>query len=335
MKILVVCLGGIGDIVLSTPVLRVLKQQLAACEIHFLCKPDVEQILEANPYLTKMHTLGINQGELLDQLKNEAFEILVDLSYDSSSVGIKRQLKINTYNVDSLNVYQWLAVNFKVNRLPNRHVVDRYIDTIKPLGVDMDDGGLDYFIPDKDVVEDDWLPETHRKDMVVFAIGTKHKTKQLPVDKMIELCDRINKPVILLGDKGDSAIGNEIEDFFLRRQEHQSYEKGLKDLNKKTLVFNGCGKFNLNQSASVIEKSIAVFTHDSGLMQIAAAFNKHVFSIWGSSVPEFGTYPYRTKFTVFQNTKAHCRPCSVAGEDKCPVGHFNCMNNIAFDFYLP
>ena len=116
---------------------------------------------------------------------------------------------------------------------------------------------------------------------------------------------------------------------------NKPYEKGLKDLNKKTIVFNGCGKFNLNQSASIIKKSIAVFTHDSGLMHIAAAFEKHVYSIWGNTVPEFGMYPYRTKFTVFENNALTCRPCSKIGHNKCPIGHFNCMNKVNFDFYIP
>ena len=126
-----------------------------------------------------------------------------------------------------------------------------------------------------------------------------------------------------------------IKEFFEKRNKNAPFEKGLKDLNKKTIVFNGCGKFNLNQSASIIKKSIAVFSHDSALMHIAAAFEKHVYSIWGNTIPEFGMYPYRTKFTVFENNSLTCRPCSKIGHNKCPIGHFNCMNKLNFDFYIP
>jgi ADP-heptose:LPS heptosyltransferase len=100
-------------------------------------------------------------------------------------------------------------------------------------------------------------------------------------------------------------------------------------------VYNACGKFNLNQSASLVKQARYVFTHDTGLMHIAAAFKKEVFSIWGSTIPGFGMYPYRTKFTVLENNRLDCRPCSKIGFEKCPKGHFKCMNDIVFDFYLP
>jgi len=78
-----------------------------------------------------------------------------------------------------------------------------------------------------------------------------------------------------------------------------------------------------------------VFTHDSGLMHIAAAYGKEIYSIWGNTVPDFGMYPYRTKFTVFENNSIGCRPCSKIGHSKCPLGHFKCMKNQFFDFYIP
>ncbi|MGB0525201.1 MAG: glycosyltransferase family 9 protein, partial [Flammeovirgaceae bacterium] len=119
------------------------------------------------------------------------------------------------------------------------------------------------------------------------------------------------------------------------REQSQHLEEGLLELNKKALIFNACGKFNLNQSASLVQQARAVFTHDTGLMHIAAAFKKQVFSIWGNTTPLFGMYPYRTKFTVFENNKLSCRPCSKIGYKKCPKGHFKCMNEVIFDFYLP
>ena len=121
----------------------------------------------------------------------------------------------------------------------------------------------------------------------------------------------------------------------MRPEGNEVTEEKLVDLNKKAIVFNACGKFNLNQSASLIQNSRAVFTHDTGLMHIAAAFKKQVYSIWGNTVPKFGMYPYQTKFTVFENNNLTCRPCSKIGFDKCPKGHFKCMKEVVFDFYLP
>jgi ADP-heptose:LPS heptosyltransferase len=169
---------------------------------------------------------------------------------------------------------------------------------------------------------------------VAYAIGAQHNTKKLPLPRMIELCDKINKPIVLLGGKEDFETGEKIRSFFERTTTNE-YESGLLDLNKKAVIYNACGKFNLNQSASLIKKSSHVFTHDTGLMHIAAAFKKEVFSIWGNTIPEFGMYPYRTKFTVFENKRIDCRPCSKIGYQKCPKGHFKCMNEIVLDFYLP
>jgi hypothetical protein len=106
-------------------------------------------------------------------------------------------------------------------------------------------------------------------------------------------------------------------------------------IGNKTEIFNGCGKFNLNQSAFLLKESKAVFTHDTGLMHIASAFKKEIFSIWGNTVPEFGMYPYQTKFTIYENKNLDCRPCSKIGFDKCPKGHFKCMNDQVFDIYFP
>jgi ADP-heptose:LPS heptosyltransferase len=139
-----------------------------------------------------------------------------------------------------------------------------------------------------------------------------------------------------LGGKEDADVGENIARFFEKHLLYSSNENELQnDLNKRAIVFNGCGKFNLNQSASLLKQSLAVFTHDTGLMHIAAAFKKQIFSIWGNTVPEFGMYPYKTPFSIFENKKLQCRPCSKIGHNKCPLGHFKCMNDVVFDFYLP
>ena len=152
---------------------------------------------------------------------------------------------------------------------------------------------------------------------------------------MIELCDRINKPIVLLGDQNDYEAGQRVADFFAPSTEHADRQSTLLELNKKAVVYNACGKFNLNQSASVVQQAAYVFTHDTGLMHIAAAFKKRIFCIWGNTIPRFGMYPYRTSFTVLENNRVACRPCSKIGHSKCPKGHFRCMREINFDIYLP
>jgi ADP-heptose:LPS heptosyltransferase len=335
LKILILRFSSIGDIVLTTPVMRNLKAQLEDVEIHYATKNAYKSILEANPYIDKIHTLGDSLNDLVKALRVENFNYVIDLHHNLRTLIIKTRLGIKAHSFDKLNRQKWLYVNFKVNNLPNRHIVDRYMDTIKPLGVEMDAFGLDYFIPDKDEVENSWLPETHQKGYVAFAIGGQFETKKLPVKRMIEVCDRINKPVILLGGKEDMATGEEITAFFEKKLENESFEKGLDELGKRTVIFNACGKFNLNQSASIVKNAKVVFSHDTGLMHIAAAFQKKVYSIWGNTSPHFGMYPYRTEFVIYENNKLKCRPCSKIGFKKCPKGHFKCMNDIVFDFWVP
>ena len=333
-KILVLRFSSIGDIVLTTPVPRALKVQLDA-EVHYATKPQYATLLTANPYIDRVHTLDGSLSELIRRLRQESYDFVVDLHHNLRTTLIISLLRVKSYRFNKLNVAKWLLVNFKIDRLPNVHIVDRYLATLKPLGVKPDSLGLDYFIPEKDEVERSWLPETHRAGYVAYAIGAQHNTKKLPVDRMIELCDRINQPIILLGDKNDQATGEQVERFFARPDEYAGQESILPELHKKTIIYNACGKFNLNQSASLVRQADYVFTHDTGLMHVAAAFKKRVYSIWGNTIPRFGMYPYRTRFTVLENNRLGCRPCSKIGYARCPQGHFKCMRDIVFDFYLP
>ncbi|MFT6969961.1 MAG: ADP-heptose:LPS heptosyltransferase [Roseivirga sp.] len=334
-KILILRFSSIGDIVLTTPIIRTLKTQLEDAEIHFCTKAQFSTILEANPYIDKLHLLEDDLNGLIKKLQAEKFDHIIDLHNNLRTRMIKLKLSKPSKSFDKLNWEKWLIVNFKINKLPNIHIVDRYYETVIPLGIKKDSLGLDYFIPEKDEVEKEWLPESHQNGYVAFAIGGQHNTKKLPVDRMIELCDKINKPIIILGGKEDAEVGERLEDFFNRKHDKADLKEPLEALGKKAIIYNACGKFNINQSASILKGASHVFTHDTGLMHIAAAFKKNIFSIWGNTIPEFGMYPYQTKFTILENKKIDCRPCSKIGFDKCPKGHFNCMKGIIFDFWLP
>lgn len=336
MKILILRFSSIGDIVLTTPVIRAVKTQVKDAEVHYATKKQYRQILQENPYIDKIHTLDGKLSQLIKKLKSEEFDFIIDLHNNLRTRIIQSRLKVKSSKFNKLNLKKWLFVNFKIDLLPNIHIVERYLKAASPLGVKEDQFGLDYFIPEKDEVESSWLPEGFRNNYVAVVVGAKFATKRLPVDRLIELCDRINKPVILLGGKEDINTGDKIERFFKKIKEDSATEEVLqKGLNKKTTVFNACGKFNLNQSASILKNAQVVFSHDTGLMHIAAAFKKRIYSIWGNTTPKFGMYPYKTSFVIFENNKINCRPCSKIGFDKCPKKHFKCMNDVVFDFYIP
>jgi ADP-heptose:LPS heptosyltransferase len=334
-KVLILRFSSIGDIVLTTPVIRAIKLQLPDVEVHFATKKAYANILENNPYVDKVHQLEDSLSDLVTSLKAEKFDYIVDLHNNLRTKIIKLRLNVASKSFDKLNWEKWLIVNMKVNKLPNQHIVDRYMEAASELGVKKDQFGLDYFIPEKDEVEKEWLPETHQKEYVAYVIGAQHETKKLPFKRMVELCDKISKPIILIGGPDDAEMGEKVEKFFEQTDSSAAYEEKLAELGKKAKVFNACGKFNLNQSASLVKNATYVFTHDTGLMHIAAAYKKNIFCIWGNTIPMFGMYPYETKFTILENNKVNCRPCSKIGYQKCPKGHFDCMNKIIFDFWLP
>lgn len=315
MKFLILRFSSIGDIVLTTPVVRCLKTQIPSAEVHFATKIAYRSIVENNPYLDKSFYLENALADLIGQLKAERYDYVIDLHNNLRSRLIKLRLGVKSFSFDKLNLEKWLLVRFKYNIMPDIHIVDRYLKTVEAFGVKNDNRGLDYFIPENDEVPLDWLPETHQKNYIAFAIGGQHATKKLPLLRLIELCN-INYPIILLGGKEDFETGEKIINAF----ETQAAAR----------LFNGCGKFSLNQSASLVRQAKVVFTHDTGLMHIAAAFKKKVYSIWGNTVPAFGMYPYQTKFVALEVKDLPCRPCSKIGYDKCPLGHFKCMNEINF-----
>lgn len=331
MKVLIIQSSSLGKVLMSTPTIRLLKTQLEA-EVHFATKTEFEEVLRTNPYLDRIHILSNSYRKLPVDIRQE-FDAIIDLDNSRTSYWIRFFLKGKKFIFNNNAFRRWWSLKLRIKRKPEKHLAERYLETISPLRIKPDNLGLDFFIPEEGHVERDWLPETHQNGYAVFLLDASKKTKQLPLARMIELCDRINKPIILLGEKDVGGLAKEIERFFEKGTEQE--EKEIESLNKRTSIFNACGKFNLNQVASLIDQASWIFTHDNDLMHIAAALNKQIFSIWGSSTANFGEYPYRTKFTIFENNKIDCRPCSINGFNNCPKGHFKCMNDLTFDFYLP
>jgi len=310
-KFLIIRFSSIGDIVLTTPVIRCLKQQLPEAEVHFLTKIQFKNIVEQNPYLDKIIYLDYSWLLMMHELKMEEYDYIIDLHHNLRTLKVKHSLKAKSFSFNKLNIEKWLLTAFKINRLPDIHIVDRYLDTVKSFGVVNDEKGLDYFIPEKDKIQSGDIPLSHRFGYIGIVIGAAHITKKLPNHKLKELCAAIDHPIILLGGKEDAANGNEI---------------AMMDDIK---IYNSCGKFNLNESADIIRNAKLVISNDTGLMHIAAALQKKVISVWGNTVPEFGMTPYYGNNQVlsfrFQVGGLSCRPCSKIGHNHCPKQHFKCM----------
>src|SRR4051812_37393796 len=145
MKFLIIRFSSIGDIVLTTPVIRCLKQQVAGAEVHYLTKRGFKAVLENNPYIDKLHLLGDDLDETILQLQRENFDYIIDLHKNLRTLKVKRGLnKVKSVSFNKLNIQKWFLTAFKINMLPTVHIVDRYLQTIKKFGVENDGKGLDY-----------------------------------------------------------------------------------------------------------------------------------------------------------------------------------------------
>jgi ADP-heptose:LPS heptosyltransferase len=320
MKILVIRFSSIGDIVLTTPVVRCLKLQKPGVVIHYLTKDSFRPVTAGNPYIDKFHYLKNSISDVIKELRAENFDCIIDLHNNFRSLRIKDALDIKSYTFNKLNLRKWLLVNFKVNLLPDKSIVERYFKTVKSLGVKNDGQGLDYFVPAEDVLKNSDLPMSHWAGYVGCVIGGSYNTKKLPADKWKEFIQQVPFPVILLGGPEDRDLGQLIA------------------ATDPIKIYNSCGKFNLNESAFMVEKARVIVSNDTGLMHIAAAFKKPVISLWGNTASSMGMFPYygynniksmvASQSIIMENRKLYCHPCSKLGFESCPEKHFNCMNQL-------
>jgi len=333
MKLLVLRFSSIGDIVLTSPVLRCAKEQLKDAEIHFATKSAFADLVRYNPHVSKVHELGDDIGEIISRLKRERFDAVIDLHHNLRTARIKRALGVPAHSFPKLNVEKWLLVNFGHGQAPAKwrvlswlwwrwkearlssmeriHIVDRYMSTVAHFGVKNDNKGLELFLPAKREVPIFSLPASHQAGYTALAIGAAHATKRLPQHRLIELARLIEGPVVIIGGKEDQPVARAIGDAVGAR------------------VFDATGKHDILGSASLIKQSRSVIAHDSGAMHIACAFGKPVVSVWGNTVPLFGMGPYQPlhpeRAIISEVEGLSCRPCSKIGHDRCPKGHFRCM----------
>ena len=330
MKFLIIRFSSIGDIVLTTPVVRCLKRQAPTAEVHYLTKSSFRPVLAANPYIDRLHLLEDDLDAVIRELQKEDFDYVIDLHHNLRTLKVKKALGKKSFSFAKLNLEKWWLTNFKWDRMPDIHIVDRYLQTLQSFGVKNDGVGLDYFIPAAEQVQETDIPTSHQAGYIGLVIGAALATKKLPLHKLQELCSSIDHPLILLGGPEDDAIGRQLAAIDPIR------------------IYNACGKFSLNESADLVRRARLIVTHDTGLMHIAAAFKRPVISVWGNTVPQFGMGPYYGSnylnnygggaavagerglpYDIVEIKGLSCRPCSKIGYKKCPKGHFKCMELIS------
>ena len=304
-KVLIIRFSSIGDIVLCTPIIRTLKKQIG-CEVHFLQKERFKEVLSANPYIDKHYYL--EQNDLKISLQSEKYDLLIDLHKNVRTSKFKFWLSVPSLTFHKANIEKWKLVNFTSYTSSIRHLVDRYFDAVKSLGIENDGEGLDFFISLSDSTKA--MP----KHYIALMIGAAHYTKQIPQKLCKEIIEASDSDFILLGGKNEIAKSKSLE--------------SLKGIRK-----NFVGKLSLQESAQVVLNSEVVITGDTGMMHIAAALQKPIVSIWGSTAPSIGMYPYygnsATNSFRIEHKELSCRPCTKIGKSTCPKGHFKCMADLS------
>lgn len=336
LKFLVIRFSSIGDIVLTTPVMRLIKAKFPDCELHFVTKKKFKDVVALNPHIDVLHQLDESLSDCINELKKEEFDFVIDLHNNFRSKRVRNNVNISkpssfspddiaklpalgsrkrTFWLNKLDIRKFIYTVFKINRLPDVHITDREVDTLAALGISNDKAGLEYYISEEDNNKALELTSALSDGYVAFVIGATYYTKRMTVDLIAQIADKLLKPVVLVGGPGDAESAQTIEGKC-----------------KNNRILNLCSKLPLNVSAGIVKNATLVIAHDTGLMHIAAAYKKNIITIWGNTVPEFGMYACEpgAQSADFE-VKLKCRPCSKLGYHKCPKKHFNCMNQQPID----
>jgi ADP-heptose:LPS heptosyltransferase len=312
LKILVIRFSSIGDIVLTTPIIRCLSTQLGA-EVHLLTKKDNASWLKPNPHIHQIIPFEDNYVQLIEKLQQTEFDHVIDLHKNIRSKRIIRGLSCSSYTFDKQNVNKWLLVNFKIDRMTSSHIVDRYFQAVTVLGVDNDGLGLDFFLPQINEVHP--LILALPSEYIVISLGASYGTKRMHIKLLQDYVKDTTKKYVLLGGVDVSYMSD-----ILEGESH---------------VINLVGKINLLESALVVKNANLVITGDSAIMHVAAAFKKKIIAVWGNTTPKFGMEPYygqqENKHINLEVEGLSCRPCSKLGHQECPRKHFKCMKDIGID----
>lgn len=304
-------LSSIGDVILTSPIIRSLATCLPESELHFLTKAAYAPLLDHHPQLEKVHRFEGNLQKTIQELETEDFDFVLDLHQNIRTARIKLALGIPsaTYSKD-----RWAVLahtKFKLPTLPNRHTVERYAQTLDKLDCQLDEGGLELHLPSEaHKAAQDIVQRFFHRAPLGIVLGAGFLTKRWPAAHFIDLINAYGNPVLLLGGPGERAFSNEIADSL------------------QVPHLNATGHYNLVLSAALVRECQALITHDTGLMHVAAAFQIPAIVLWGNTAPEIGFAPYNAPHQNLQVEGLSCRPCTKLGHDQCPKSHFRCMNDL-------
>ncbi|MDI6736815.1 MAG: lipopolysaccharide heptosyltransferase II [bacterium] len=329
-KILIIRLSSIGDIVLSSPLIRLVRQRFPQAKIDMLVCTEFEELISANPNLSQVILFDRKTGlkgllRLGKKIRKEGYDLVIDIHKKLRSFIICRisgAKQTVSYNKHSF--LRFLLVEFKINRfVQTPYVTNLYLKSVERFGIKDDGQGLEFNITTaKDMGILEFLRQervSKKYPLIGLAPGAHWNTKRWPKERFIELANlliqRKNATIVIFGGRAEVVLSNEI---------------GGSLLNKPLIV---AGKVSLMETAVLLKRCNVLVTNDSGVLHIAAAVKTPLVAIFGPTVKEFGYYPYRVANRVISKDLP-CKPCTTKGTPKCKINTFDCMRLISTDEVL-
>ncbi|HTY37184.1 MAG TPA: lipopolysaccharide heptosyltransferase II [Bacteroidota bacterium] len=328
-KTLVIRFSSIGDIVLSTPLLRLLRARFPSGQIDYVTRTEYAELVRSNQNLNRTYEFDASEGfeglrRLKKKIRDERYDLIVDI-HDSLRSKYLRSIRGPQRVVLNKRIFERaVLVNAKKNLYKEIiPVAERYVETVKGLGIVPDGRGLELHIPDEVLFGVSGKMATLRlnnyEKVIGLCPGARHFTKRWPADRFSQvgavLANEYDAKVLLFGGPEETAHAALI----------------CRDINEKSgaeRATNLCGALSLLETASALEYCDVVVTNDTGLMHIAVAMQRNIVAVFGSTVREFGFFPYDPEAVVVETQGLSCRPCSHIGLSECPEKHFRCMTEI-------
>jgi len=328
-KTLIVRFSSVGDIVLSSLLVRVFRQRFPHAQIDYLVKSEFADLVRYNPHVSRVLEFPQN-GRFKDladfrrQILNEKYDLIIDL-HDSLRSRYVCAGTPRVVRVKKRKVARFILVKSKwdvyelFGGAPS--VAERYLETVQPFGVADDGKGLEFFVPGESSSKVAGLlnDPAISGGMIGICPSARHNTKMWLKEGFAEVASTLalkyDRSVALFGSLEERGRCREIEELIRQR-------------GGNIQVMNLAGKHSLAETAAAMDHCSVVITNDSGLMHIATARKRKVVAIFGSTVKEFGFAPFGTESVVVENDSVWCRPCTHIGRAACPKGHFKCMKDI-------
>jgi heptosyltransferase-2 len=322
-KILIIRLSSIGDIILTSPIIRVLRKNFPESQIDFVAKEKFIEVVKYNPNINKIHILkGHNSiKELKSEIKKEKYDLIIDMHKNFRSFYLKNFSNAKKiFTISKPYISRFLLVNFKINLYKQTFsIIENYFAPLKKIGIQNDQEGLEVFTSDdarlkvKEIMED-FISEG---DFVIgMSPGAGFWNKEWTNEGFSGVIDyfarKYKAKILLFGSEKDNKKIQQISELVFNKN-------SLLDLS---------GRLNLLELIAGIEKCNLFITNDTGAMHIAVALKKKVIAIFGPTTKEFGFFPNSKESLVVENFNLSCRPCTHIGKDYCPKKHFKCMRDV-------